>query len=336
MKTIPVVAAAKPPKPEEYYKEVGVRLFWVLVIANFLGAYGSSEDGIAMMEWLFDHTIVPIFELTLHIVFEMMGGAQCLGESILETNAGNISQTNQLFSVHIKDSILCLISQINILLMSGNAGGFGLITAENAGLLDLIAGLWLIMTFTVLQLFYALFLVDALFEIGLSMMLMPLFLVAWVFPYTRKKIFVPGIKIALDGIAIFFMTCIMISVLYHVLMYVGEAYFSDPRLFSPFFNFSSIYTDPSLSLSASANFDPTRALIENNKLDKFSGVILLIALGLICAMLSGNVMTYAKQLFDTERIKGFGSGADHMMGSLGGMGFDMIKGAMNKYKSKIK
>ncbi|MCK5296414.1 MAG: hypothetical protein KAJ75_05960, partial [Alphaproteobacteria bacterium] len=176
MKGVGSVAAID---PIEFWSKAGQRLFAGIIAAAFLKA-GAIE--------IYGYLLSPVIE-----------GATEFGSALLGSCDASVTEdllpipVNNAFSEESRRALFCMLHTMNEAIAEGMGLGIILIIESlSVGLLDpipdvgmLFSGVVLVLVYFAILVIMPLYLIDAIVRLGIVGGLMPLFIVAWVFPSTK-------------------------------------------------------------------------------------------------------------------------------------------------------
>ena len=177
--------------PQEFWDPIVKRAFAVLFVASVLN--------FASPKWIFDNTIMPMSDITTEYSSLILKPIQNISTAFKikeedETKTKAVSE-NQVFDPDLKKQVLESIERITFILYRqleiGKIIGKGAVQKGLSGTiipaLDMFAtSIILIGLYAIVLIYFAFFIVEAIFRVGVVAMLMPLLIVSWAFPSTRR------------------------------------------------------------------------------------------------------------------------------------------------------
>ena len=187
--TLRLVGALNAPSPADYLNSVFKRGFVVLCFAIFLG-------NPSYLRWLLNHTAVLVIGAFAGVAVDIMNSVLSsmsstsavytdtvssaalagLGET---TDASHLESLGEVFSA----VLLACHKQ----LLFGVAYG-KLVKALADGVVNKLAGSFMVLMFSLVDFMIPLFLMDGMFKFMIAIIMSPIFCAAWVFPATRAYV----------------------------------------------------------------------------------------------------------------------------------------------------
>lgn len=177
------VGSVAPVDPAEFWRKVTARLFAGVVVAAALGDNINPTD-------IYGYVMIPIIEGTTRFSAALLD-SDC---STVMENAGALSaQAGNAFPASTGEALQCVLRTMNAHVAKGMALGLALLfDGLPTGITDfapefgkITSGLLLMTVFFLILIAFPLRLVDAVVRLGIIGALLPLFMVAWVFPSTQ-------------------------------------------------------------------------------------------------------------------------------------------------------
>ena len=184
--TLRLVGAFNAPSPADYLNAVFKRGFVVMCFAIFLA---NPE----FLRWLLNHTVVLVIGAfagtAVNIMNSVLNGVEVTHAVYTDTvsatalaNLGNDVTADHLSA--LKEVFSAVLLACHKQLLFGIAYG-KLIKQLSDGVFNKLAGSFMILMFSLVDLMIPLFLMDGLFKFMIAVIMSPLFCAAWVFPSTR-------------------------------------------------------------------------------------------------------------------------------------------------------
>lgn len=228
MTAIKLVGALKEPNLKEFIPKISSVLFKSFVVAAVLS---SGPLAISVVDIIVTPVLTAFISLSRAILFaEPTIAKHFVSVGDFVSAIGN----HLFFSSQIGSQVEDVIYRLYLAFNSGLALGGRMMLIPD--FMSWIIGLFTMMTFFFFMLFFPLLFLEGFVNLGMIIVLFPIFLVAWVFPSSKEYIKRPW-EILFQAAAQILITCIYVGVLVNVL-----------KSYSNSFSLTKQLTDPALLL----------------------------------------------------------------------------------------
>jgi hypothetical protein len=177
LKSLRGMAFGEPTLGKDFWKDFNTRLLCVLLGTALLASPSA-------VKWALETTVMTVLQAFVNL-------GQTVIASVLDTVTGNGAEDFKICAGMespsidgLKANMSCLLAGMHRLMMNGVGLGFRLIRLQNPPTV-LVGGLFIAM-FVFFSIAFPFYVLDAVFRMTFMIALTPVFIVAWVFPATRK------------------------------------------------------------------------------------------------------------------------------------------------------
>jgi len=206
----------------------GVR---IMIVGALIGAFGMG--GVASLKTLGNITINPV----MYIGSELSMAATGVSDS-LQCIPTNFDMNNPMASV--SNSFMCIIGNINTVMLAGGAGGFALMNYAwmglGGGVMTWVAGLLIVMMFVVMgfDLFFQI--LSIIFKLVFLVIFLPLIVAATAFEKTWKTaggVLKKSVDMLVESAVKVIAISLKVVIVYAVISFTGNEVFPGSGLFPP-------------------------------------------------------------------------------------------------------
>ena len=207
------LSSVKFEEPAEFWKKILHKLFVCFVCSVMV----SSPSNVL---WVVNSIVTPVFVGFIEFADAIMtGGGGCsLSGSSSEVGAGNV------FPSGPGSALECLVGELHGKLCIGKALGHRLIMDEDSEFDARLAGIVIIVVFAIIDLVFPFYLIDSIIRLGLTLSLVPLFVMAFAFESTRgftKK----GFSLLVNSGMTMAMMCVVVTLMADTITkFIGETF----------------------------------------------------------------------------------------------------------------
>ena len=206
----------------------GVR---IMIVGAIIGGFGMG--GIDAIKALSMITIEPVMYIGTHLSMAATGVldyAQCIPSAL--------SQTDPM--APISNSLMCIVGNVNTVMLAGAAGGFSLMNFAwmglGGGILTWIAGLLTVIMFVVIgfDLFFQI--LSVIFRLIFLVIFLPFFAAATAFEKTWKiagEAIKGGLKMLIDSAVKIIAISLKVVIVYAIISFAGRDVFPGAGIFPP-------------------------------------------------------------------------------------------------------
>lgn len=227
-------------------KEESSGELWNQILAKFVvcfacGTLASSTDGLL---WVLNMILFPIYNAFLEFggavltassgvaengkqTIQVFGETIEAGRSIVCKPEGVATASLDGFPTGPRNMMSCLICAVNERLTLGNKLAFEVMRME--GFMVTVIGLIILVTFTIIKVSFVFYLVDTIFRFAMIIVLLPLLIMAYAFPFTKKWV-KQGMSTVLNSGAFMMVIAILIAM---AIMAVFKVIQNNPETFNP-------------------------------------------------------------------------------------------------------
>lgn len=228
MTAIKILGALKEPNLKEYVPKISSVVFKAIVVAAVLS---SGQLAISLADIIVTPVLTAFISLSRAILFaEPTIAKHFVSLSDFISSIGHYA----FFSSKIGSQVEDVIYRLYLAFNSGLLLGARMMISPD--FMMWLLGIFVMMTFFFFMLFFPLLFLEGFVNLGLIIVLFPIFLVCWVFPSTKEYIKRPW-EILFQAAAQILITCIYVGVLVNVL-----------KTYSNSFSLTKQLTDPALLL----------------------------------------------------------------------------------------
>ncbi len=183
---------------EESSGEVWNQILTKFVVCFACGILASSTDGLL---WILNMVLFPIYSAFLEFggavltassgvtesgnqTIEIFGETIEAGRSIVCKPEGAAVASLNGFPDSPRNMMSCLICAVNEKLTLGNALAFKVMRMK--GFMATVIGLIVLVSFTIIKVSFVFYLVDTIFRFAMIIVLLPILIMAYAFPFTKK------------------------------------------------------------------------------------------------------------------------------------------------------
>lgn len=227
-------------------KEESSGELWNQILAKFVicfacGTLASSTDGLL---WVLNMILFPIYNAFLEFggavltassgvtangnqTIEIFGETIEAGRSIVCKPEGMATASLTGFPDSPRNMMSCLICAVNEKLTLGNKLAFEVMRMK--GFMVTVIGLIILVSFTIIKVSFVFYLVDTIFRFAMIIVLLPLLIMAYAFPFTKKWV-KHGMSTVLNSGAFMMVIAILIAM---AILAVIQVIKNDPATFNP-------------------------------------------------------------------------------------------------------
>lgn len=226
----------------------------IMIVGALIGAFGMG--GGAAIKTLSSVTITPVMYVGSSLAMAATGisdAAQCVPPFVDENNA----------MAPISNSFMCIIGNINSVMLAGAAGGFSMMNYAWMGLgggaLTWVAGLLVVIMFLVMgfDLFFQI--LSVIFKLVFLIIFLPLIVAAGAFEKTWKLaggILKKSVSMLVESAVKVIAIALKVAIVYSLIFFVADEYFPGPQ------DGFSVILPPILSQNANVS-DPKALSVKN-------------------------------------------------------------------------
>ncbi len=217
---------------------VGVR---VMIVGALIGAFGMG--GVSSLKTLSNITITPVMYVGSELAMAATGvsnSAQCV--------PSEFDQNNPMASV--SNSFMCVIGNINTVMLAGGAGGFALMNYAwmglGGGIMTWIAGLLIVIMFVVMgfDLFFQI--LSVIFKLVFLVIFLPLIVAATAFEKTWKMasgVLKKSIDMLVESAVKVIAISLKVVIIYAIISFAGNEIFPGSGMFPPLLDSNLVTTN---------------------------------------------------------------------------------------------
>ena len=169
------VGSIKSPDAGEFWKKIFFKFLICIVCIIIV----RNTDN---MMWFVNTIINPIFVGFIDFASSTMTGASCSLAPVGEAT----SSSDSLMPTETRAILECLIGEIHVQLAFGKSLGRALICHQESSISIVVVGFLFVIAFTVIGVVFPFYVIDSIIRLGITLSLLPLFIMAFPFESTRK------------------------------------------------------------------------------------------------------------------------------------------------------
>ncbi|MBO4480723.1 MAG: hypothetical protein J5742_03840 [Alphaproteobacteria bacterium] len=210
----------------------GLRIMIIgAIIGATLGAFGMG--GVESIKVLANITIQPVMYVGTHLAMAATGVlnyADCVPSGLFHGNTMS----------SVADSFMCIVGNINTVMLAGAAGGFSMMNFAwlglGGGILTWIAGLLTVIMFVVIgfDLFFQI--LSVIFKLVFLVIFLPFFVAAYAFEKTWKLasgVMGNALKMLIDAAVKVIAISLKVIIFYAIISFAGNEVFPGAGIFPP-------------------------------------------------------------------------------------------------------
>jgi hypothetical protein len=227
MKSLRGLAFGAPGLDQKFWPEFNARLLLVIFASLMLLNPG-------FLEWLLETVVFTLLQILVNIAVVIVKSVMVVAQGNIPAGNGdvvaiaineasdilsNVPQATEVSLIGLRDSILQLVRGIQMMMMSGVAFSYRLM--EVGGFWPSVGGFILLIIFVINAIAFPFAILDSVFRMAYMLALAPVFLVAFVFPVSRKyvktafnNLLGTGVQMCFLSMYLSFSTILLFSYLY--------------------------------------------------------------------------------------------------------------------------